>query len=150
MWSHNVNADCEIAIKKNVRPSSLQAPDAKQMGTSVVVERLGLELVGDRPGLVPHVARVVVAEARHLDLRDHDLLGVAPCAHHAARRVQARRARRALADFVEQGGVVLRVGDGIGHGYSLLSGGPAIFHQLPIRVDSSAPTVPALGNPSRP
>ncbi len=91
----------------------------EQLDAPVVVERLGLELVGDRPRLVPHVARVV-AEPRHLDLRDHDLLGVAPRARHAARRVQARRARGPLVDLVQDARVVLGGCDGVRHVLFLL------------------------------
>lgn len=72
----------------------------QELDAPVVVERLGLELVGDRARLVAHVARVV-AESGDLDYRDYDLLGVAPGAHHALRRVQARGLRRAPARLVE-------------------------------------------------
>lgn len=39
----------------------------EQLDAAAVAEHLGLELAGDRPGLVPHVARIV-AEARDLNL----------------------------------------------------------------------------------
>lgn len=63
----------------------------EQLDAAVVVERLGLELVGDRARLVPDVARVVT-QPRDLDLEDHDLLGAASRAHHA--RPTSGRPRR--------------------------------------------------------
>lgn len=48
-----------------------------QENVAAAVERLGLELVGDRAGLVLHVAGVVT-QAGYLNLRDHDFLDVAP------------------------------------------------------------------------
>ena len=77
----------------------------KQADAAVIVERFGLVLVGDGTGLVALVARVVT-KARHGDLWNHDLLGVAAGTGHAARRVQARGQRLALIHLIQDGRIV--------------------------------------------
>ena len=67
-----------------------------------------------------HVA-LVVAQARDGDLRDHDLLRVAPRAHHARRLVQARARGLALVHAVEDGRVVLDGCDVVRHVLALLA-----------------------------
>lgn len=69
-----------------------------------------LKLASEHTRLVAHVARTV-AKPRGLDLGAHNLLGVAPCARHAVRRVQARRAHGSLVDLIQDYGVVLGVRD---------------------------------------
>lgn len=81
-----------------------------QADAAVVVEGLGLEGVVNASRLVAHVARVV-AKPGYLDLRNHDLLGVASRADHAMPAGQASRNARSLVDGVEYRGVVLGVCD---------------------------------------
>lgn len=49
----------------------------RELDASTIVESLGLDLVDNAARLVADVASVVL-EPHHLNLRDHDLLGVAP------------------------------------------------------------------------
>lgn len=64
--------------------------------------------------LAPDVARIIV-NARDLDFHECNLPGVASRARHTSRRVKARRARRALVNLVQDGGVVLGGCDAVGH-----------------------------------
>ena len=91
----------------------------EQLDAAVVVERLGLELEGDRGNLAPDVAGVV-AESRRLYLLAHDLLGVALRVGHAARAAQVRQARGPLVDLIQDGSVVPDVCDWARHQLRLL------------------------------
>lgn len=92
---------------------------SEKADAAVVVEGLGLELVGDGAGLVAHVAGVV-AETGDGDLRDEDLLGVVPGADHAAAGVEHARDGRPLVYLVDHRGVVACEYDAVArHGLAL-------------------------------